>query len=109
MEISVPKENWESTGGAKEKGLDPSTCFLCLHRANSTFFLSVLKEQHYNITEVSGVQQSDLKLFTDYIPHKVTLKHWLYSLCSTLHACIIYFIHGCLSLLILFYFAPPPW
>ena len=36
MEILVPKENWESTGGAKEKGLDPSTCFLCLHRPNST-------------------------------------------------------------------------
>ena len=37
MEISVSKENWESIGGAKEKGLDPSTCFVS---TDQTVFLS---------------------------------------------------------------------
>ena len=82
MEIPVPKENWESTGGAKEKGLDPSACFVS---TGLTVVLSFRIEVQltYNITVVSGVQHSDLKFFTVYIPYKV--KHWLYSLCYTLH------------------------
>ena len=71
------------------------TCKFCViplkgrNKLPFLFFTLIEIQLIYNIMLVSEVLHSDL-IFSDYSSLKVSIKYCLYSLCCTLHLCILF-------------------